>query len=394
MTSSSAIPSFSGLRAAAPVKAAAKAACARNCKCSRHSVVRAAAASANNDAEASSQTLFASVTQAAPAPAAENSLLVPGIIGAGVVGGAALALLTNKPAAPAAAAPAAAASSAPVAHARRAAAPALATMAATFPNAMQEETFMHAVAEELRNLGFRRDNCIALVNTCRDEVCRPIVNLIDREFGLSFNIAGLGGLVICGKTGFKAAMSHSPEFPCEKDGKPRERYIFFGFPHVSIGESGEVGSLLRRGRGKPSSACGALIAIKGDIKAGGPVVDDADNAEYVELKRKIIARVKPSGPDGPSLVQVTKAALQAITDDLEHLISLTVDPATADYAVITGVQIHSGAQVPGEPFRIERTCDYIAPNAMYAVIRGEKHILHTEINQITAIKSVPANKFA
>ncbi|CAI7907164.1 unnamed protein product, partial [Closterium sp. NIES-53] len=316
MTSSNAIPSFSGLRAAAPVKAAAKAACARNCKCSRHSVVRAAAASANNDAEASSQTLFASVTQAAPAPAAENSLLVPGIIGAGVVGGAALALLTNKSAAPVAAAPAAAASSAPVAHARRAAAPALATMAATFPNAMQEETFMHAVAEELRNLGFRRDNCIALVNTCRDEVCRPIVNLIDREFGLSFNIAGLGGLVICGKTGFKAAMSHSPEFPCEKDGKPRER----------------------------CNACGALIAIKGDIKAGGPVVEDPDNAEYVELKKKVIARVKPSGPDGPSLVQVTKAALQAITDDLEHLISLTVDPATADYAVITGVQIHSGNQ--------------------------------------------------
>ncbi|CAI5977247.1 unnamed protein product [Closterium sp. NIES-64] len=108
--------------------------------------------------------------------------------------------------------------------------------------------FMHAVAEELRNLGFKRDKCIALVNTCRDEVCRPIVNLIDREFGMSFNIAGQGGLVNCGKTGFKAAMSHSPEFPCDKSGKPKERYIFFGFPHVSIGEIGEVGSLLRRGR--------------------------------------------------------------------------------------------------------------------------------------------------
>ena len=67
-----------------------------------------------------------------------------------------------------------------------------------------------------------------------------------------------------------------------------------------------------------------------------------------------------------------------------------MDPATADYAVVTGVQIHSGNQIPGEPFRIERTCDYIAPNVMYAVIRGEKHILHTEINQINAIKSVPA----
>jgi len=54
---------------------------------------------------------------------------------------------------------------------------------------------------------------------------------------------------------------------------------------------------------------------------------------------------KSSSPSGPSLVQVTKAALQAITDDLETLISLTVDPATADYAVITGVQIHSGNQV-------------------------------------------------
>lgn len=47
----------------------------------------------------------------------------------------------------------------------------------------------------------------------------------------------------------------------------------------------------------------------------------------------------------PSLVQVTKAALQAITDDIEKLVSLTVDPATSDYAVVTGVQIHSGNQV-------------------------------------------------
>ena len=68
-----------------------------------------------------------------------------------------------------------------------------------------------------------RYNCIALVNTCRDEVCRPLAAYIDKEFGLSFNISGLGGLVNCGKTGFKAGFSHSPVFPCDKDGKPRER---------------------------------------------------------------------------------------------------------------------------------------------------------------------------
>ncbi|CAI7872371.1 unnamed protein product [Closterium sp. NIES-53] len=105
-------------------------------------------------------------------------------------------------------------------------------------------------------------------------------------------------------------------------------------------------------------------------------------------------RFIPPASGSPSLVQVTRAALQAITDDLENLISLAVDPATADYAVITGVQIHSGNQVPGEDFCPERTCDYIAPNAMYAVIRGEKHILHCEVNQITGISSVPANQFA
>ncbi|CAI7775327.1 unnamed protein product [Closterium sp. NIES-54] len=416
-SSPSHIPTFSGLRTLVPAKViAAKNKCTSGCKCSRHPAIRAAAVSENSsshetsDVATSSQALFASVAQTSAPSAAppSSSSIVPAVLAAGLLGGATFALLSKKAAPPAKPAPptpavvaAAAVTSsytngAATKFVKRAAPAALATMAATFPNAMQEETFMKAVAEELRNLGFNRDNCIALVNTCRDEVCRPIVNLIDKEFGMSFNIAGLGGLVSCGKTGFKAAMSHSPEFPCETDGKPRERYIFFGFPHVSIGESGEVGSLLRRGRGKPSSACGALIAIKGDIQAGGPVEEDPDNAEYVSLKKKIIARVKPSSTlsDGPSLVQVTRAALQAITDDLEHLISLTVDTITADYVVITGVQIHSGDQIPGEPFRIERTCDYIAPNAMYAVIRGEKHILHTEINQITAIKSVPADLFS
>ncbi|CAI5457680.1 unnamed protein product [Closterium sp. Yama58-4] len=241
---------------------------------------------------------------------------------------------------------------------------------------MQEEAFLKAVAVELAKLGFRKDNGIALVNTCRDEVCRPVVSIIDREFGLSFNISGLGGLVNCGKVGFKAAMSHSPEFPCDVDGNLKERYIFFAFPHVSIGESGEVGSLLRRGRGKPSSACGALIAINNDINNGTAPSMDSDDPEYTLLRKKIMAKVSPGG--NQSLVDVTRAALAAINEDLEKLISLTVDPATADYAVITGVQIHSGDQIPGQPFRIERTCDYIAPDKMYAVVRGQKYALKVE----------------
>ncbi|CAI7750368.1 unnamed protein product [Closterium sp. NIES-53] len=378
-SSRTAIPGFSGLKAQKALSASAQTCTCMTCaKCGNRRTGVVAMASADNQ--------FASVSQSAAAPAAPAATaLLPAIVGAGALGAATYVAVKKLTASPAAA-PAAPAPSSPavtsvppsgiVPRAKHAAASALATMATTFPSAMQEEAFLKAVAVELAKLGFRKDNGIALVNTCRDEVCRPVVSIIDREFGLSFNISGLGGLVNCGKVGFGAAMSHSPEFPCDVDGNLKERYIFFAFPHVSIGESGEVGSLLRRGRGKASSACGALIAINNDINNGVAPSMDSDDPEYTLLRKKIMTKVSPGG--NQSLVDVTRAALAAINEDLEKLISLTVNPATADYAVITGVQIHSGDQIPGQPFRIERTCDYIAPDKMYAVVRGQKYELKVE----------------
>ncbi|CAI7930844.1 unnamed protein product [Closterium sp. NIES-54] len=375
-TRAAALPAFSGLRSAKAAPAAKYATAHRpSCACAscrQHGVVMASS----------------DITGIQPAAAGGATYYVVNItfpsLGPAVAPVAAVATPATAAASPivdttASVADASGSNGSAVQRVKQAALPALATMAEFFPTARQEDDFMHAVALELNKLGFRRDNGIALVNTCRDEVCRPIVNLIDKEFGLSFNVSGLGGLVNCGKTGFKAAMSHSPEFLCDVDGTIKERYIFFAFPHVSVGESGEVGSLLRRGRGKPSSACGALIAIKNDINAGsGPSPDD-DDAEYQLLKTKVMEKVQRK-KEGEllSLVQVTKAALQAINDDLEKLISLTVDPATADYAVITGVQIHSGNQIQGEPFRTERTCDYIAPHQMYAVVRGKRYDLQLD----------------
>ena len=87
---------------------------------------------------------------------------------------------------------------------------------------------------------------------------------------------------------------------------------------MSVGESGQVGSLLRRGRGKASSACGALIAIKNDIAKGGPVAEDADDDEYVQLKKQVISRVATNANEAPSLVQVTKAALSVSECNTEH----------------------------------------------------------------------------
>ena len=77
------------------------------------------------------------------------------------------------------------------------------------------------------------------------------------------------------------------------------------------------------------------------------------------LPRKLPSRRAPAGPSltppGPllspraeglepilmNLVDITSVAERVITDDLEFLISKAVDPNKADFAVITGVQIHN-----------------------------------------------------
>ena len=50
-------------------------------------------------------------------------------------------------------------------------------------------------------------------------------------------------------------------------GKPR--YVFFSFPHIAINSKGELGALSRPGQDATSSACGAIIAALGQLKAEG-----------------------------------------------------------------------------------------------------------------------------
>ena len=52
--------------------------------------------------------------------------------------------------------------------------------------------------------------CAAFVNLCRDEATDGLKAQIDKTFGDSFNVNGLGGVLTCGVTGIKAGLSHSP----------------------------------------------------------------------------------------------------------------------------------------------------------------------------------------
>ncbi|GAQ84874.1 hypothetical protein KFL_002100040 [Klebsormidium nitens] len=251
------------------------------------------------------------------------------------------------------------------------------TMAKYFPVVQKDTDFLGKVSEALEDLGFNRNNCIALVDACRDEITRGLVQNIDEIYGESFNISGLGGYVNCGKTGLGAGMAHSPTLPDrDQDGKIREKYVFFAFPHVAVSADGAEGMVQRIGREKISSACGALIAIQGEAKGWSGDAQYPDDIEYTILRNKVLHKQSclcNMATQTPSLMDVTKTALDVITEDLNDLLSKVVDPAKADFAVVTGIQIHAGtSEAPDDQ---NQFVDYVAPGTMYAVVNGQGYSL-------------------
>ena len=248
-----------------------------------------------------------------------------------------------------------------------------------FPSALGIDDFLHRLEIALYAYGFKSENSIAMVNLCRDEITLTLKNKIDQIFGASFSTNGLGGVLTCGVTGVSAGLSHAPI----SKGSGKERYVFFSFPHISIDSTGALGDISRPGRpNKPSCACGALYGALVDIQTQGlqanckiPGVHEPLDPEFTILKQRLARRLKyenRENVDELNLVDITKVAERTITDDLEFLISKTVDPSKADYAVVTGVQIHNwGTRFDGDAPNLE----WVAPTNVYVVVNGERTYL-------------------
>ena len=187
---------------------------------------------------------------------------------------------------------------------------------------------------QVQDKGFNPLTAINLVSTCRDEICRPFTDKLDAKWGEHFTISSLGGMVFCGKTGFGAGMAHSPICP---DGK--ERYVFWVGPHIAIGTAGEVGQIFRKGRDKINSACGALIALNGQI-AGGKLNMSLDpvDTEMSLLRQQVLSKL--SYGQQPNLVGITYAAHDCIVDQVRNTAKSAANPSSSEYVIISGVQIH------------------------------------------------------
>jgi len=102
-------------------------------------------------------------------------------------------------------------------------------------------------------------------------------------------------------------------------------------------------------------------------------VHDTLDPEFSILKQRLARRAQAEGiteadVQNMSLVDITQLAERTITDDLEQLIQHAVDPSKADYAVVTGVQIHNwGVDFDDEDPNLE----VIAPSSVYVVVNGE-----------------------
>lgn len=246
-------------------------------------------------------------------------------------------------------------------------------VAGYFPSALGVDDFIARVEVVLSGFGFTGDNSIAMTNLCRDEVTTILKDKIESVFGGSFNTNGLGAVLTCGVTGMKAGLSHSPTI------SGRERYVFFSFPHIAIDSQGSMGSITRPGRESKSCACGALQKCLNEFRAEGydvnckvPGEHDPLDPEYSILKQRLARRLRYERADASQLdlPSITALAERTITNDLEYLLEKVIDTEHADYAVVTGVQIHNWAttlEQGGKPSQ-----EFVAFSKCYVVVNGRK----------------------
>jgi hypothetical protein len=227
----------------------------------------------------------------------------------------------------------------------------------SFPGSLLEADLARALLARLRPLGFTRETTLTCIASCRDEISQTWPATMREIWGDAFNLAGLGGMIFAGKTGFGAALAHAPL----RDG--RERYLFCAAPHIGIGAAGEPGVCEREGRDAPSSACGALLGLSSELQQGTPgASDDPDDIEQGLIRSRLGERL--SAEQARDLLHVTEAAHDLILEDLERLLAVTVDRSKADYAVLSAIQIHG----PGMK-------NYLQSRTFYAIVDGKRQEL-------------------
>jgi hypothetical protein len=236
-----------------------------------------------------------------------------------------------------------------------------ATLEQHFPGSISETDFVSRTARLLESEGFTRENTLATVAVCRDEIARPLFVDVEERWGPVFNLASLAGMITAGRTGVAAALSHAPTH------RGLKHIVVYAMSHIAIDRHGTIGQVLRPGLSEPSSACGALVAFREGLIAGHHQIGvDRFDAEQSLLSHRLQPMIEHG--EIPDLVDITKLAATAIESDLTSIINeVLTQPANdeevrPDGATFTGVQIHG-----------PNNTNYVWPRDAHIVIDGEHH---------------------
>jgi len=212
------------------------------------------------------------------------------------------------------------------------------TLQKLFPGAYELKEFVFETKQKLVPKGFYPHvNTLVCFGLCRDEITSPFEVEVEAMWGEGFNLGSLGGMLFCGNTGFDAAHHHAPE---------NGRFVYYCFTHMAIDHEGSVGSVYRTrsGMSKKTTACGALAAFTAEIASNKLNLKlDENDIEMSMLKKYIIKQtgLSTDANNPPDLLEVTMAAYQTITIDLERHVRIDAEKfKDRQYALFTGIQIH------------------------------------------------------
>jgi len=103
----------------------------------------------------------------------------------------------------------------------------------------------------------------------------------------------------------------------------------------------QVGKVWRPGRAKASTACGALLALLGEIKSRRINLQlDPNDMEMSLLKQQIMSHLDYGNE--PTLVELTYAVHDCILSDVRRIAEAAVNLDTAEYVIVSGIQVHAG----------------------------------------------------
>lgn len=169
-----------------------------------------------------------------------------------------------------------------------------------FPGALLSPDLDSTLTTTLEKRGFTAENTLFATSTCPDEVnykSGEIIDLLEKRWGKSFALGGLGGVPFVGRVGFGAYSHHVPD-----GGK---MLIVFA-PHIGIIDDGTVGKIVRPNQAAISTACGAAVgAFKALMKEKEEGKAPAMTADYFDaqiafIKAKLASRLnEASAPPRP-----------------------------------------------------------------------------------------------